>query len=77
AACGLDYLHTGTSVESRVIHHDVKSSNVVLDEKLSAKISHFRVSRIGQANQLGTINVYTCLIRGTIGYMDAEYFLNS
>nr|GEX27662.1 concanavalin A-like lectin/glucanase, subgroup [Tanacetum cinerariifolium] len=41
AARGLDYLHTGTGVESRVIHHDVKSSNVLLDEKLAAKISHF------------------------------------
>nr|GEY15599.1 putative serine/threonine/dual specificity protein kinase, catalytic domain-containing protein [Tanacetum cinerariifolium] len=52
AARGLDYLHTGMGVESRVIHHDVKSSNVLLDEKLAAKISHFGVSRIGPANQL-------------------------
>nr|GEY97478.1 serine/threonine/dual specificity protein kinase, catalytic domain-containing protein [Tanacetum cinerariifolium] len=50
-ARGLDYLHTGTGVESRVIYHDVKSSNVLLDEKLAAKISHFRVSRIGPTNQ--------------------------
>nr|GEU55981.1 serine/threonine/dual specificity protein kinase, catalytic domain-containing protein [Tanacetum cinerariifolium] len=34
----LDYLYTGTGVECRVIHHDVKSSNVLLDEKLAAKI---------------------------------------
>nr|GEZ64887.1 serine/threonine/dual specificity protein kinase, catalytic domain-containing protein [Tanacetum cinerariifolium] len=51
-ARGLDYLHTGTGVKSRVIHHDIKSSNVLLDEKLAAKISHFGVSRIGPANQL-------------------------
>nr|GEW39199.1 serine/threonine/dual specificity protein kinase, catalytic domain-containing protein [Tanacetum cinerariifolium] len=72
AAHGLDYLYTGTGVESRVIHHDVKSSNVLLNEKLAAKISYFGVSRIGLANQLGTTNVYTCLIRGAIGYMDFE-----
>nr|GEX90761.1 serine/threonine/dual specificity protein kinase, catalytic domain-containing protein [Tanacetum cinerariifolium] len=52
-------------------------SNVLLDEKLAAKISHFEVSRISPANQLGTTNVYNCLIKGTIGYMDAKYFLNS
>nr|GEZ94467.1 serine/threonine/dual specificity protein kinase, catalytic domain-containing protein [Tanacetum cinerariifolium] len=34
----LDYLYTGTGVESTVTHHDVKSSNVLLDEKLAAKI---------------------------------------
>nr|GEU52901.1 serine/threonine/dual specificity protein kinase, catalytic domain-containing protein [Tanacetum cinerariifolium] len=39
AARGLDYLHTGTSVQFRVIHHDVKSSNIFLNENLEAKIS--------------------------------------
>ncbi|GJT93058.1 putative serine/threonine/dual specificity protein kinase, catalytic domain-containing protein [Tanacetum coccineum] len=76
AARALDYFHTGTGVESRVIHRDVKSSNILLDEKLAAKISDFRMSRIGPANQLGTTNVYTSLIRGTFGYMDEEYILN-
>ncbi|GJU65410.1 serine/threonine/dual specificity protein kinase, catalytic domain-containing protein [Tanacetum coccineum] len=73
-ARALDYLHTGTGVESRVIHRDVKSSNVLLDEKLTAKISDFTVARIGPANQLGTTNVYTGLMKGTFSYMDAEYF---
>ncbi|GKB59307.1 serine/threonine/dual specificity protein kinase, catalytic domain-containing protein, partial [Tanacetum coccineum] len=44
-ARALDYLHTGTGVESRVIHRDVKSSNVLLDEKLAAKIFDFGVSK--------------------------------
>nr|GEZ08477.1 putative serine/threonine/dual specificity protein kinase, catalytic domain-containing protein [Tanacetum cinerariifolium] len=73
SARALDYLYTGMGVESRVIHHDVKSSHVLLDEKLAAKFFDFGVSRIGPANQLGTTNVYTGLIRGTFGYMDVEY----
>nr|GEW73140.1 putative reverse transcriptase domain-containing protein [Tanacetum cinerariifolium] len=59
-------------VKSRVIHRDVKSSNVLLDDKLTAKIFDFGVSRIGQANQLGNTNGYTGLIRGTCGYVDTD-----
>nr|GEX95751.1 serine/threonine/dual specificity protein kinase, catalytic domain-containing protein [Tanacetum cinerariifolium] len=43
SAHALDYLSTSTGVESRVTHHDVKSSNVLLDEKLAAKIFDFRI----------------------------------
>ncbi|KAL4575391.1 hypothetical protein LXL04_022234 [Taraxacum kok-saghyz] len=74
AARGLDYLHTGTSIQSRVLHRDIKSSNILLDENFSAKISDFGLSRIGPANLVGTTNVFTDQIRGTFGYMDAEYF---
>nr|GEZ55118.1 serine/threonine/dual specificity protein kinase, catalytic domain-containing protein [Tanacetum cinerariifolium] len=73
SAHALDYLYTGMGVESRVIHHDVKSPNVLLDEKLVANFFDFGVSKIAPANQLGTTNVYTGLIRGTFGYMDVEY----
>ncbi|XP_023741276.1 receptor like protein kinase S.2 [Lactuca sativa] len=74
AARGLDYLHSGTGVRSRVIHRDIKSSNILLDENLAAKVSDFGLSRIGPANLVGTTNVYTDQIKGTFGYMDAEYF---
>ncbi|KAM7488682.1 hypothetical protein LguiB_026166 [Lonicera macranthoides] len=74
AARGLDYLHTGTAILQRVIHLDVKSSNILLDENWAAKISDFGLSRIGPAEQEVT-DVSTLHIQGTLGYMDPDYFL--
>nr|XP_043615411.1 probable receptor-like protein kinase At5g59700 [Erigeron canadensis] len=72
AARGLDYLHTGTSLSDRVIHLDVKSANILLDENLQAKIADFGLSKIGPANQPCS-EVMTDHIRGTRGYIDPQY----
>ncbi|KAM7486225.1 hypothetical protein LguiA_002310 [Lonicera macranthoides] len=72
-ARGLDYLHTVTGILQRVIHRDVKSSNILLDENWAAKISDFGLSKIGPANQSST-HVST-RVTGTQGYYDSEYFL--
>ncbi|KAK8717387.1 hypothetical protein V6N13_044658 [Hibiscus sabdariffa] len=69
AARGLMYLHTygGRSV----IHRDVKSSNILLDDSMCAKVADFGFSKY--APQEGDSNA-SLEVRGTAGYMDPEYY---
>ncbi|KAM7485606.1 hypothetical protein LguiA_001615 [Lonicera macranthoides] len=72
AARGLHYLHTGTGNKHKVIHRDVKSSNILLDENRKiAKISNFGLSKVGPTNQ--TVTGVSTRIAGTRGYWDPDY----
>ncbi|XP_023749717.1 probable serine/threonine-protein kinase PBL28 [Lactuca sativa] len=51
AARGLQYLHSGLGGDCIVIHRDVKSHNILLDDNLEAKISNFSLSILVERNQ--------------------------
>ncbi|KAK9061187.1 hypothetical protein SSX86_018367 [Deinandra increscens subsp. villosa] len=71
AARGLNYLHNDVGEGHRVLHCDIKSSNILLDENWEAKISDFGLSKIGPTNQEFTFLVTNAC--GTQGYVDPLY----
>ncbi|KAG0460297.1 hypothetical protein HPP92_023425 [Vanilla planifolia] len=69
AARGIEYLH-GYACPP-VIHRDIKSSNILIDEEHNARVADFGLSLLGPADSSTPLSE---LPAGTLGYLDPEYY---
>ncbi|XVE78550.1 hypothetical protein DITRI_Ditri13aG0154500 [Diplodiscus trichospermus] len=70
-ARGLHYLHAGA--KRGVVHRDIKSSNILLDDEGSSKISDFALSKTGPLSNMSKPFIKTEAVLGTYGYASPEY----
>ncbi|KAF5731550.1 hypothetical protein HS088_TW18G00230 [Tripterygium wilfordii] len=69
AARGIEYLHV--YAVPPIIHRDIKSSNILIDDTWTAKVSDFGLSMMGPVGDESHVSLR---VAGTVGYVDPEYY---